>query len=83
MSEMSFKQAKELVERLELTEVSIKKASNDLNKSSLKFNQALKKQEMVLKLLPTADKKLNILKLLLVLHIGFIAGLLVGAYLIK
>ena len=83
MSEMSFKQAKELVERLELSEVSVKKASDDLTKSSTKFNTALKKQVQILKLLPQRDKKINILQMLLVLNVGFIAGLFVGFYLLK
>lgn len=80
---MSFKQAKELVERLELSEVSVKKASDDLNKSSTKFNTALKKQIQILKLLPQRDKKINMLQMLLVLNVGFIAGLFVGFYLLK
>ena len=80
---MSFKQAKELVERLELSEVSVKKACKDLNESSTKFNQALKQQVQIVKLLPQRDKKINILQLLLVLNIGFIAGLFVGFYLLK
>jgi len=83
MSEMSFKQAKELVEQLDLTEVTVKKACDDLDKSSQKFNQALKKQALILKLLPVADKKLNVLRLLLVLNVGFIAGLFVGVFLLK
>ncbi len=83
MSEMSFKQAKELVEQLELSEVSLKKSTDDLNKSSKKFNEALKKQVTILKLLPKADKKINTLRLLVMLNIGFILGLIVGATLLK
>jgi hypothetical protein len=83
MSEMSFKQAKELVERLELTEVSIKKATNDLNKSSLKFRESLKKQALIVKLMPQTDKKLNVLRLLLALNVGIIIGFIAGVYFIK
>lgn len=80
---MSFKQAKELVERLELTEVSIKKATNDLNKSSLKFRESLKKQALIVKLMPQTDKKLNVLRLLLALNVGIIIGFIAGVYFIK
>ncbi len=83
MSDMSFKQAKELVEQLELSEVTLKKASVDIDKSTIRFNRALKKQEYVLALLPKVDKKLNILKSLVILNIGFIVGLIVGVVMIK
>lgn len=81
MSDMSFKQAKELVEKIELSELSLKKTVLDIEKSTKNFNETLKKQEYVLKQLPITDKKLNTLKLLIVLHIGFIAGVLVGVFL--
>ena len=80
---MSFKQAKELVERLELSELTLNKTANDIDESSKKFNESLKKQEYVLSLLPKADKKLNILRLLVTLNIGFILGLIVGATMMK
>lgn len=83
MSEMSFRQAKELVEKLDLTEVSVKKACDDLNTSSSKFNNSLKKQVQILQLLNKKDKKINILRMLLVLTIGFIAGLFIGFYFLK
>ncbi len=83
MSDMSFKQAKELVERLELSELTLNKTANDIDESSKKFNESLKKQEYVLSLLPKADKKLNILRLLVTLNIGFILGLIVGATMMK
>ncbi|ADG92351.1 conserved hypothetical protein [Arcobacter nitrofigilis DSM 7299] len=83
MSDMSFKQAKELVEKLELTELTLKKSTDDIDKSSKKFNEALKMQEHLLKLMQVKDKKLDILKLLVVLNIGFIGGLVVGVFLFK
>ncbi len=83
MSDMSFKQAKELVEKLELTELTLKKSTDDIDKSSKKFNEALKMQEHLLKLMQEKDKKLDILKLLVVLNIGFIGGLLAGVFLFK
>lgn len=83
MSDMSFKQAKELVEQLELSELTLKKASSDIEISSSKFNEALKKQEYILSLLPKVDKKLNILKSLVILNIGFIIGLILGSIMMK
>lgn len=80
---MSFKQAKELVEKLELTELTLKKSTDDIDKSSKKFNEALKMQEHLLKLMQEKDKKLDILKLLVVLNVGFIGGLLAGVFLFK
>ena len=83
MSDMSFKQAKELVERLELSELTINKTTKDLDESSKKFHEALRIQKEILDHLPKADKKLNVLRLLVVLNVGFIIGLLVGATLIN
>lgn len=87
MSDMSFKQAKELVERMEFSELSLRKATKNLEKSSkafeesnLYFNETLKKQEDVLNMVPKADKKISILYLALAVNIGFILGLLVGKF---
>ena len=80
---MSFKQAKELVERIELSELTLKKTTDDITRSTKKFNEALKLQEEILKILPAKDKKLDILKLLVFLNIGFIGGLLAGVFLFK
>lgn len=80
---MSFKQAKELVEKIELSELTLKRTVKDIEKSTQNFNETLKQQEYVLKQLPIIDKKLNTLKLLIVLHVGFIAGVLVGVFLFK
>tara|TARA_B100001063_G_scaffold86257_1_gene80217 strand:- start:16 stop:285 length:270 start_codon:yes stop_codon:yes gene_type:complete len=87
MSDMSFKQAKELVERMEFSELSLRKATKNLEKSSkafeesnLYFNETLKKQEDVLTMVPKADKKISFLYLALAVNIGFILGLLVGKF---
>ena len=37
MSDMSFKQAKELVERMEFSEIALRKAADDFEKSSQNF----------------------------------------------
>ena len=83
MSDMSFNQAKELVEKLELSELALKKTAEEINLSTKNFNETLKKQEYILKLLPSSDKKLNRLKMLVILNLGFIIGVLVGALLFK
>jgi len=87
MSDMSFKQAKELVERMEFSELSLRKATKNLEKTSKNFEQSndyfhktLQKQEDVLNMLPKADKKISLLYLALAVNIGFILGLLVGKF---
>ncbi len=80
MSDFSFKQAKELVEGLELAELSIKKAAHDLDKSTQKLDETLQKQNFVLALLPDQNKKILVLKLAIALNIGFIFGLLFSKY---
>ena len=52
MSEMSFKQAKELVERMEFSEIALKKAVDNLEKSSQNFETTLKHQEDIINKLP-------------------------------
>ncbi|MGA1931962.1 hypothetical protein ACH5BF_04505 [Arcobacter sp. YIC-464] len=84
---MSFKQAKELVERMEFSELSLRKATKNLEKTSKAFEQSnhffdetLKKQEEVLHMIPKADKKISLLYLALAVNVGFILGLLVGKF---
>jgi hypothetical protein len=80
MSDMSFKQAKELVERFELTELTLKKTLENIEKSSYSFNNSLKKQEQVLDLIPRNNTTLNNMKVIVALNIGVIVGLIVGKY---
>lgn len=82
MSDMSFKQAKELVEKIELSELTLNKTALDIQKSSSSFNDALKQQERILDLLPKANLKLNTMRILVGMNIGFILGLLVGKYIL-
>ncbi len=89
MSEMSFKQAKEIVEKLEFSELALRKSFKDINTSSKVLNEtknelekSLDKQKLVLTQLPTMNKKINILRLLIMINIGFILGLFVGKYLL-
>ena len=81
MSDMSFKQAKELVERLELTEITLKETIKNIDKSTNNFNNSLREQEQILLLKPQTDSKLNLMKILVSLNVGFIIGLLVAKYL--
>ena len=80
MSDMSFKQAKELVERMEFSEIALKKAVSNLEKSAQNFETTLKHQEDVLNKLPYADKKLSYMSLAVAVNVGMIIGLLIGKY---
>ena len=89
MSEMSFKQAKELVERMEFSELALKNATKvlddsykTLGKASENFDKTLNKQEEVLKKLPEANKKMSFMFLAVAINIGFILGLIIGKYIL-
>lgn len=82
MSDMSFKQAKELVERMEFSEIAINKAMENLEKSSQNFEETLKHQEDIINRLPYVDKKLSIMAILVAGNIGLIIGLLIGKFLL-
>ncbi|RXJ57528.1 hypothetical protein CRV04_06875 [Candidatus Marinarcus aquaticus] len=82
MSDMSFKQAKELVEKIELTELSLKKTVDDIDASSKSFNEALRQQRIIMDLIPRANFKMGLLKLLIAVQVGFIAGIFVGIYIL-
>ncbi len=82
MSDMSFKQAKELVERLEFTEITLKDTLKNIEKSSENFQDSLKEQEEILLLQPRTDKKLNSMKVIVALNIGFVIGLAVAKYIL-
>ena len=82
MSDMSFKQAKELVERMEFSEIALRRAVDDLEKSSQNFDITLKHQEDIVNRLPYSDKKLSIMKVAVALNIGLIIGIFIGKYLL-
>ncbi len=82
MSDMSFKQAKELVEKIELTDLTLSKTVEDIKHSSKGFNEALKHQERILTLLPKANMKLNTMRIIVGINIGFILGVLLGKYIL-
>ena len=82
MSEMSFKQAKELVERMEFSEIAIRKSIDNLEKASCSFQESLKLQEDIINKLPYADKKLSYMSIAVAVNVGLIIGLLIGKYLL-
>ena len=82
MSDMSFKQAKELVERMEVSEIALKRAVDNLEKSSENFDITLKHQEDIINKLPYADKKLSYMSIAVAVNVGLIVGLLIGKYLL-
>ena len=82
MSDMSFKQAKELVERMEFSEIALRRAVDNLEKSSQNFETTLKHQEDIINKLPNADKKLSYMYIAVAVNIGLIVGLLIGKYLL-
>jgi len=85
MSDMSFKQAKELVERMEFSEIALKKAVNQMEKSSKTFNNSSKnfektllKQDEIMRKIPDTNRKFSYLLLAVAVNVGFILGLLIG-----
>ena len=82
MSDMSFKQAKELVEKMEFSEIALKRAVDNLEKSSENFDITLKHQEDIINKLPYADKKLSYMSIAVAVNVGLIVGLLIGKYLL-
>ena len=79
---MSFKQAKELVEKIELTEVSLQKTVNDIEESSKSFTEALRQQKLILEIVPAMSSKLGVMKLLVAINLGFLLGLIAGKYIL-
>ena len=82
MSDMSLKQAKEIAERLELAELSLKSILSDVEKQTKLFDETLKKQKEILYLIPKTDNKLNNMKILVGVNVGFVLGLLVAKFII-
>ncbi|MEA3498234.1 MAG: hypothetical protein U9R16_04160 [Campylobacterota bacterium] len=78
---MSFKQAKELTEQLELAEVTLGQTLKKIEHASKNFDKSLEKQEKILHYMPVFDRKLNLMKIVVAVNIGFIFGLVVSKYL--
>jgi len=80
MSDMSFKQAKDLIERIELAELTLTQTLEQVNKSSKRFDESISRQEKILYYMPKTEDKLNTMKVIVALNIGFIIGILVSKY---
>jgi tetrahydromethanopterin S-methyltransferase subunit B len=80
MSDMSFKQAKELASQLELSEITLNQVLKKIDIASKNFDNSLAQQESILNHLPNSDKKLTYMKIIVALNIGFIVGLIVAKY---
>ena len=79
---MSFKQAKELVERMEFSEIALRRAVDGLEKSTQNFDVTLKHQEDIINKLPYADKKLSYMTIAVAVNVGLIIGIFIGKYLL-
>jgi hypothetical protein len=82
MSDMSFKQAKELTERFELAEITLTQTLKRVDRATENFDRALLEQEKIVRTIPQTDKKLELMKIIVALNIGFVIGLLVSKYII-
>ena len=80
MSDMSFKQAKEIVDRIELAELTLNRTLEHIDESSKEFNKSLDMQKKIVEYFPKVNLKINVLRVLVGINIGFIAGLLVGKF---
>ena len=80
MGDMSLKQAKEIADRLELAELSLNAVLTNVEKSTTMFEESLNQQKNILSLIPTMDKKLNTMKILVGVNIGFVIGIIVAKY---
>ena len=81
MSDMSFKQAKDLLERFELAELTLNETLKKIDNSTKNFEKGVKKQEEILYHIPQTDKKLMLMKLVVAVNIGVILGLVIAKYL--
>lgn len=82
MSDMTFKQAKEIVERMELAELSLRNSFDNIDFARRSLDDSIIEQKKVLNEIPQKDKKISYLFLIIMLNVGFIIGLLVGKYLV-
>ncbi|MEA3315099.1 MAG: hypothetical protein U9Q30_04520 [Campylobacterota bacterium] len=79
---MSFKQAKELIERIELAELTLAQTLKQVDTSSKRFDDSISRQEKILYYMPKTEDKLNTMKIVVALNIGFIVGILVSKYIL-
>ena len=77
---MSFKQAQEITERLELAELGIKHHLSNIESATNNFEKTLQKQQMILQTNNKTDKKLVVLKILVGINFGFVMGVIIGKF---
>ncbi len=82
MSDMTFKEAKDIVERLELSDLSLRNSFDNIDYARRSLDDSIIEQKKVLKQLPEKESKIKYLYLILMLNVGFIGGLFVGKYLL-
>jgi hypothetical protein len=82
MSDMSFKQAKDLTEQFELAQLGLNKTIKQLDKVTSNFDQSVQRQEQIMQYMPKLDKKLELMKIVVALNIGFVLGLLVAKFIL-
>ena len=76
MSDMSFKQAKDIAEKLELSEITLKSTLNNIQRATSNLDElSNQKKEFCNK-----DSKIINLKILIGINFGFILGLLISKY---
>jgi tetrahydromethanopterin S-methyltransferase subunit B len=82
MSDMSFKQAKDLTEQFELAQLGLTQTIKKLDKVTNNFDESVQRQEKIMQYMPKIDKKLEIMKIIVALNIGFVIGLLVAKFIL-
>jgi len=82
MSDMTFKQAKDVVDRLELCDLSLRNSFDNIDFARRSLDDSIIAQKKVLKQLPEKESKIKYLYLIIMLNVGFILGLFVGKYLL-
>ena len=79
---MTFKQAKDVVDRLELCDLSLRNSFDNIDFARRSLDDSIIAQKKVLKQLPEKESKIKYLYLIIMLNVGFILGLFVGKYLL-
>jgi ElaB/YqjD/DUF883 family membrane-anchored ribosome-binding protein len=82
MSDMSFKQAKDLTEQFELAQLGLSQTIKKLDKVTNNFDESVQRQEQIIQYMPKLDKKLEWMKIVVALNIGFVIGLLVAKFIL-
>jgi len=82
MSDMSFKQAREIADRLEMSELSLNSILIKVDKATKVFDETLNSQKQIANSIPKKDDKIVYLKILIGINFGFILGLLASKYIL-